>query len=92
MQRPSKEAQLRALNEFSIHGRRMASIRAPPRAWTDAPSPSQQPWAQGHLDQDTQWPGPANSYCGSCVWTLSQLTPEKAHAQRRKGIPLGTGD
>lgn len=47
------------------------------------------PSSPGHkvtLIKDTQSLGLANSYCGSCVWTLSQLTLEKAHAQKKEGV------
>lgn len=46
------------------------------------------PSSPGHkvtLIRDTQSLGLTNSYCGKCVWTLSQLTLEKAHAQRKEG-------
>lgn len=75
----------RALNEFSIHGRRMqASGLLPEPGQIHACIPS----SPGHkvtLIKGTQSLGLANSYCGSCVWTLSQLTLEKAHAQRKEG-------
>lgn len=54
------------------------------------------PSSPGHkvtLIRDTQCLRVANSYCGSCVWNLSQLTPEKSRAQRKEGraFPWGQG-